>query len=118
MRESLPDDVPPIEETSHLRLLDLPAQLCFYAGSQKCSVESNAEQPIVGASRQQLRKLLATNIKVVWNMTVSQTVQDADGVTLRFANGTSVRGKVLVGADGSNSFGKYAFETEDSNDVD
>ena len=97
--------MPPVDETSHLRPLDLPAQLCFYAGSQRLSVQSNHEQPIIRANRQQLRELLATNIKVRWSMTVPQIIQHVDGVTLTFTDGTSMRGDMLVGADGANSYG-------------
>ena len=106
LKESMPDDLPSIEDTNHLRPLNLPAQLCFYDGGQKKAyVESSPEYPILRANRQRLREWLATKIDVQWNKLVSHIEQDGKSVKLTFEDGKTVEGDVLVGADGSRSYG-------------
>ncbi|KAG0237447.1 hypothetical protein BGW41_008389 [Actinomortierella wolfii] len=41
--------------------------------------------------------------KILWDKKVTSTSQDQDGVEVRFADGTTLRGDILVGADGAYS---------------
>ncbi|KAK3711857.1 hypothetical protein LTR37_009375 [Vermiconidia calcicola] len=106
LKHSLPQDVPPIQDANHLLPLDLPAQLCFYGGGGKAFVQSSPEQPVVRANRERLRKMLAANLDVQWNRSVSRIELGEKLVKIEFADGSNAVGNVLVGADGANSFGK------------
>lgn len=101
----MPDDLPPLDITSHLIPLDLPAQLCFYGGSHKFVVESSDECKVVRANRSRLRDWLGTNIKVKWNARAVEIEEDGSSVIVRFADGSSATGDVLVRAYGANSIG-------------
>lgn len=109
LKNAFPDDLPPIETTSHLNPLSLPAQLCFYDGTaepgKRAFVESSFEHPVLRANRQKLREWLTTNINVEWGKRTSQIEQDENGVKLTFEDGDVAEGDVLVGADGVGSQG-------------
>ena len=109
--DSIPVDLPPIDETSHLRpLVDVPAQLAYYADGKKFSVTSSAEHRVVRANRLRLREWLATGIDIEMGRNVvriEEYVEDGGGVELFFEDGASAAGDVLVGADGANSFGDF-----------
>lgn len=107
--DSVPDDMPPIDVTSHLLPLDLPAQMCLYRGDRRFSIESQPDAKIVRANRSRLRDWLATGIDVQWNKRPVEIVEDEMSVKLIFPDGTHASGDVLVGADGTRSFGKSVF---------
>lgn len=104
----MPDDLPSIDVTSHLRPLDLPAQLCFYRDGQKFYVQSSEDGKVIRANRKRLRDWLATKLEVKWDKKTTRIEETINSVTLHFADGSSATGDVLVGADGVNSMGKHA----------
>jgi flavin-dependent dehydrogenase len=106
LETAMPDDLPAIDVTSHLRPLDLPAQLCFFRGGQKFLVQSGHERRVIRANRARLRDWLATNVRVNWKTKTTRIEEKGDSVTLHFADGSSATGDVLVGADGVNSMGE------------
>jgi flavin-dependent dehydrogenase len=106
LETAMPDDLPAIELTSHLRPLDLPAQLCFFRGANKFFVESGHEGRVIRAHRARLRDWLATNIRVNWKSKAIRIEKEGDSIKLHFADGSSATGDVLVGADGVNSMGE------------
>lgn len=107
LNAQMPASVPPLETLSHLYELELPCQLCFYAGGKKMFVESSPDQPIVRANRQKLREWLANGVDVQWDKHVSEIHQSSDSVELVFKDGSKAIGNMLVGADGVNSFGEF-----------
>jgi cation diffusion facilitator CzcD-associated flavoprotein CzcO len=109
LETAMPDDLPAIDVTSHLRPLDLPAQLCFFGGGQKFLVQSGHEGRVIRAHRARLRDWLATNIRVNWKTKTTRIEDKGDSVTLHFADGSSATGDVLVGADGVNSMGESTY---------
>jgi 2-polyprenyl-6-methoxyphenol hydroxylase-like FAD-dependent oxidoreductase len=59
-------------------------------------------------NRPRLRNYLATNLNINWGKHLISVEEDDSSVTVRFADGTSATGDVLVGADGVNSVGKWS----------
>ena len=59
----------------------------------------------IRASRKLLRNWLATNLDIEWDRKFERYEEDDHGVTVHFADGTSARGDILVGADGAHSRG-------------
>jgi 2-polyprenyl-6-methoxyphenol hydroxylase-like FAD-dependent oxidoreductase len=62
--------------------------------------------PIVGLSRPQLQDVLAQglgDVELRTGMELTSFEQDAEGVTVRFADGSEERGVALIGADGRDS---------------
>lgn len=57
----------------------------------------------VFANRNKFRKILLKNLDIQYGKQLVSFQEDAEGVTVFFKDGTSARGDVLVGADGSNS---------------
>lgn len=106
--DSTPDDLPPIEVTSNLLQLDLPAEACFYKGETKqLSMRGGVDGPLIRANRSRLRDWLATNIDIQWNRKVTRIEETEDAVKVVFEDGSIATGDVLVGADGVNSIGMY-----------
>jgi 2-polyprenyl-6-methoxyphenol hydroxylase-like FAD-dependent oxidoreductase len=54
-------------------------------------------------NRAKLRQLLSTDIPVQWGMSFRNFEVTEDGVVVRFADGTSVEGSMLLAVDGKNS---------------
>ena len=109
LKESVPDDLSPIETTSHLNPLDLPAQFCMYDRGEdrpRFAITGNKDKPLIRANRSRLREWLATNIDVQWGKTVAKIEENKDKVILHFEDGTSAEGDALIGCDGVNSLGK------------
>ena len=102
--DSVPDDLPPIEQTSHLKPLDRPAQFAFFQQNGECfKVTSTPDSKFVRANRSYLRDWLATNLDVQWDKHMTKIEETDKSVTLFFSDGTSATGDVLVGADGVHS---------------
>ncbi|MCJ1353666.1 MAG: hypothetical protein MMC33_003653 [Icmadophila ericetorum] len=102
--DSVPDDLPPIEQTSHLKPLDRPAQFAFFQQNGECfKVTSTPDSKFVRANRSYLRDWLATNLDVQWDKHMTKIEETDKSVTLFFLDGTSATGDVLVGADGVHS---------------
>ncbi|KAL5402960.1 hypothetical protein PMIN06_003017 [Paraphaeosphaeria minitans] len=103
---ALPPDMPDLREsTNHLAPLDLRHQFAYYYGGREgCfGLEDSPDQPFIRAERSRLRKWLLTNILVQWSKTLTDIEQDEEGVTVRFKDGSSARGDIVVGADGVHS---------------
>jgi len=69
-------------------------------------LERRLGQPTVGVVRAELQAMLAAELGdggVAFGKEVAGVAEDGDGVTIRFADGDSARGDVLVGADGVHS---------------
>lgn len=103
--DSMPNDLPPIDMTSHLLPLKIPAEFCLFHGEEKASFQSTEKRPILRANRTRLRDWLGTNIDIQWNRRMTRIEEDDTSVKLFFADGTYATGDVLVGADGVHSPG-------------
>ncbi|KAJ4387402.1 hypothetical protein N0V93_007993 [Gnomoniopsis smithogilvyi] len=106
LKECLPEDIGPIEQTNHLIPLDLQAQFVFYDKNRpglRVGVNDNETGQIVRANRQRLRDYLRRFIPVQYDKRVVR-VEEADGkVTVFFEKGGSATGDVVVGAEGTQS---------------
>ena len=98
--------MPPLETSCSLLPLPLPSQIVFYFGGKRVGVEDTPTTPCVRANRVRLREILSTNVPVRWGKKAARVGQDDEAVTVWFEDGTSARGDVLVGADGTFSAGK------------
>lgn len=105
LRASFPDDLSPVEGLSHLRALNLPAELAFYVPPEypKVGVRDDGSASIVRINRWRLRDWLATNIPIQYNKRVARIEENEDSVTAHFSDGTSATGDILVGAEGPHS---------------
>ena len=111
---AVPDTLPPIETTSHLHPLDLRPQLNFFFGPKKYVGEATDDPRILFANRARLRAWLATDIDIGYDKKVVSIKEGDSKVTVRFADGSLATGDVLVGADGSGSFGQSVSYRMDS----
>lgn len=101
----MPDDLPPFEVVSHLHGTELTCEGALFdaiTGKEKTRFSD-----FIRADRQKLRNWLSTNLLIEWGKKFQRFEENADGVTAYFADGTSVSGSILVGADGANSRGAY-----------
>ena len=88
----------------------------MYAQDGSRYISASSEDHVMfRANRAKLRNWLAHKIDVQWNMSAASIEDDASGVTLHFADGTSAMGDVLVGCDGVHSTGKAKETFENSN---
>ncbi|CAJ2509624.1 Uu.00g146500.m01.CDS01 [Anthostomella pinea] len=101
---SVCSDMPPLREsTNHLAPLNLDAQIALYYGGRRLGVQNTPETPCMRANRLRLRKWLATEIPIQWGKKL-QAIEEGKGqVTLRFADGKTAEGDIVVGADGVQS---------------
>ena len=53
--------------------------------------------------REGFRKLLLSDLNVQWNAKITEIIPDEKGVCVTLPDSSTIRGKLLVGADGSNS---------------
>jgi 2-polyprenyl-6-methoxyphenol hydroxylase-like FAD-dependent oxidoreductase len=65
------------------------------------------ETKFIRADRAKLRQWLMTDVVITWNKRFARYKEDKDGVTAFFEDGSSVKGDILVGADGIGSKGKF-----------
>ncbi|KAI9727719.1 MAG: hypothetical protein M1828_005947 [Chrysothrix sp. TS-e1954] len=106
LEASMPAELGPIDATSHLRPLDLPAQFVFYdvtRPGKRVGVKSDETGKIVRAHRQTLRKWLLQSLDVQYGKRL-KTIEEGEGtVTAHFEDGTSAKGDILIGAEGTRS---------------
>jgi 2-polyprenyl-6-methoxyphenol hydroxylase-like FAD-dependent oxidoreductase len=98
--------MPPIASTHHLHPLALPAQIIYYDNanpSLRIGVEDPGDNSIIRVHRPHLLSWLGTNIHIQFDKTASTIEQAFDSVTVRFTDGTSANGDILIGADGVHS---------------
>lgn len=113
LKEYMPEDIGPIEQTNHLTPLDerlgLKAQFVFYNHDKpdfRLGVNDDEEGQIVRANRQRLRDYLRKFIPVQFDRKVVKVEEGEDKVTVHFENGTSASGDIVVGAEGTRSVSK------------
>ncbi|KAI1771041.1 putative monooxygenase [Hypoxylon cercidicola] len=101
---SVSPDMPPLKESvHHLLPLNLETQICLYIYNKRLAVQSTPEAPIIRANRFRFREWLSTQIPIQWGKRVESVEEDEGEVRVRFGDGTTVTGDILVGADGVNS---------------
>lgn len=107
LRESMPQDIGPIEQTNHLLPLDLSAQFVFYDSDKPDLrvgvVDDDETGQIVRANRQRLRDYLRTFVPVQYDRRAIRLEEDEDGVTVVFESGHSATGDMIIGAEGTQS---------------
>ncbi|KAF4445492.1 FAD/NAD(P)-binding domain-containing protein [Fusarium austroafricanum] len=64
---------------------------------------SGTDNPFVRVSRGEFREQLLDSVTVEWGKTFKSYKEDETGVTAAFEDGTEIRGRILVGADGTSS---------------
>ena len=104
--ESMPEEMGPVDQTSHLLPLDLPAQFVFYditRPGMRAGVISDESGKIVRANRTRLRNWLLQGIDVKYSKQPTRIEEADDKVTVHFSDGTSETGDFLVGAEGTRS---------------
>ncbi|KAF2850030.1 FAD/NAD(P)-binding domain-containing protein [Plenodomus tracheiphilus IPT5] len=102
----LPSDMPDLKQsTDHLDPLDLPCQLVYYYGYQegKFGFQDSPQFQMIRAERSKLRDWLLTKIPVQWGKHVTRIEQGDEGAEVFFADGSSAKGDIVIGADGANS---------------
>lgn len=106
LETSMPAELGPVEQTSHLRPLDLPAQFVFYDVTRpdmRVGVQNDDSGKIIRAHRQTLRNWLLQGIDVQFGKRLV-SVEEGDGeVTVRFEDGTTATGSFVVSAEGTRS---------------
>ena len=108
---SVPGDRPPIQ-ASITHSLSLHASALFYDKEGKLLRKLGHEDPskegyLVRVERAKLRDWLAHNLDIEYGKRFQRFEEHEAGVTAFFEDGTSVAGSVLVGADGTNTVGKF-----------
>ncbi|KAH8646291.1 hypothetical protein BX600DRAFT_555971 [Xylariales sp. PMI_506] len=116
LRDSVPDDLPPIAQVDHLLPFDLPAEFAFYhhMTDTRTGVRDDGSKNILRANRARLRRWLSTNIPIQYNKMVENIQESCKGMTVHFQDGSSATGDILVGADGIHSITrKHIFKGKD-----
>ncbi|KAI1759682.1 putative monooxygenase [Hypoxylon sp. FL1150] len=104
LSSSMPSDLPPLKESvHHLSPLKLESQICLYIRGKRLVAESTPNAPIIRANRYKFREWLSTHIPIQWGRKVASVEEGKDEVRVRFEDGTTATGDILVGADGVNS---------------
>ncbi|KAJ4411682.1 hypothetical protein N0V82_008957 [Gnomoniopsis sp. IMI 355080] len=106
LKEVMPEDIGPIEQTNHLIPLDLPAQFVFYDKKRpglREGVNDDETGQILRANRQRLRDYLRRFIPVQYNKRVVRVEEAAGKVTVFFEKGGSATGDIVIGAEGTQS---------------
>ena len=102
-------DAPPLESVNVSAGSGAIEGFTVYTSSGEATIRGGADTYLnfVRANRLRLRKWLATGIDAQWNMNFTKCERNEDGtVTAFFADGSTEKGDILVGADGVSSPGK------------
>lgn len=116
LKESLPEDIGPIEQTNHLIPLTLPAQFVFYDVARpglREGVNDDETGQIVRANRQRLRDYLRKLVPVQYDKRVVGVEEHDDRVTVHFEKGGSATGDIVIGAEGTQSASEFGYTTGD-----
>ncbi|KAF4943119.1 hypothetical protein FSARC_15038, partial [Fusarium sarcochroum] len=81
-------------------------------GELKASTPKAPESDRIRVTRQGLRAILATDINIEWNKSLSGVSSTSDSVTATFEDGSSATGCLLVGCDGAQSRARRALLPE------
>lgn len=103
---SMPADLGPVEQASHLLPLDLPAQFVFYditRPGSRMGVVSDDDGKIIRCNRQKLRDWLLKGVDVKFGKRLVKIEESGEKVTVHFEDGTLETGDILVGAEGTRS---------------
>lgn len=106
LEATMPAELGPIDQTSHLLPLDLPAQFVFYDVTRpgmRVGVKSDETGKIIRAYRQKLRDWLLQGLDVQFGKRLVELNESGEKVTVHFEDGTSATGDILVGAEGTRS---------------
>lgn len=106
MKSSMPSDLGPVEQTSHLLPLNLPPQFSFYDITRpdfRVGVIADDDLHVVRANRHRMRDWLMQGIDVQFNKRLTRIEENGEKVTAYFEDGTSATGDFLVGAEGTRS---------------
>ncbi|KAK5684264.1 hypothetical protein LTS10_004128 [Elasticomyces elasticus] len=103
----LPDDIEPLHNASANYVAGKPDGYAIVHGGTHevvgLIVPGGGGVDFLNAERNSLRRILMKHVEVQYSKRLKSFVQDEDGVTVHFVDGTSARGSVLVGADGAQS---------------
>jgi len=104
--------MPPLIQASITYSLGLHASALFYDKEGKLLHKLGHEDPskegyLVRVERAKLRDWLTHNLDIEYGKRFQRFEEHEAGVTAFFEDGTSAAGSVLVGADGTNSVGKF-----------
>ena len=106
LEATMPAELGPIDQTSHLLPLDLPVQFVFYDVTRpgmRVGVKSDKTGKIIRAHRQKLRDWLLQGLDVHFGRRLVRVNESEEKVTVYFEDGTSATGDILVGAEGTRS---------------
>ena len=106
MKTLMPSELGPVEQTNHLRPLELQPQFFFYDITRpefRVGVVADDTLKVIRANRGRLRDWLMQNINVKFNKRLLRVEEHGDKVTAYFEDGTSATGDFLVGAEGTRS---------------
>ena len=106
LEASMPEELGPVDQTSHLLPLDLPAQFVFYDVTRpgmRVGVKSDETGKIVRANRKRLRNWLLQGIDVKYGKHLTKIEETDEKVTVHFEDGSWETGDFLVGAEGTRS---------------
>jgi hypothetical protein len=102
------DDLPSLEAVNTTYNVGLPSEGAMYDLNfdERARFGHTPETKFIRAYREKLRQWLMTDIEISWNKKFAR-YEDNDGVTAFFEDGSSVKGDILVGADGIGSKGEF-----------
>ena len=104
--------MPPLIRTSITYSLGLHSSALFYDIDGNLLRTLGHEDPskegyLLRVERAKLRDWLCHNLDVEYGKRFQRFEEHETGVTAFFADGTSAAGSILIGADGTNSTGKF-----------
>ncbi|KAI0802847.1 putative monooxygenase [Xylaria sp. FL0064] len=108
LKESIPDDLPPVSLLSNLLpLTKYQPEVVYYDPTKpympKIGVRGDESGWVVRAARHRIVHWLETHIPVQYNKQIVNIEEENDKVKVYFQDGTSAEGDILVGAEGARS---------------
>lgn len=109
MEPLLPDDIEPIRSISPNSELGLNDTFAVLDGQSGEIIGTTTSKNLDGVgrgfmvARERLRRLLTKSLNLQTGKFLTRYEEKEDGVTVYFNDGTSARGDILIGADGSSS---------------